>query len=100
MLARLLRYLRLRSGSARSLIVKIHGVFLHFFYVEEFEAFFKRAIELKEKHLEREIVDMIEHYEMSPQIIISSFFYLPLLVLADYRPKLKTALLIGEGYTS
>jgi len=53
-------------------------------------------IELKEKHLEREIIDMIEHYEMSPQIIISSFFYLPLLVLADYRPKLKTALLIDE----
>jgi len=53
-------------------------------------------IELKEKHLEREIVDMIEHYEMSSQIIISSFLYLPLLVLADYRPKLKTALLIDE----
>jgi len=53
-------------------------------------------IELKEKHLEREIVDMIEHYEMSSQIIISSFFNLPLLVLADYRPKLKTALLIDE----
>ncbi|MGL1933293.1 MAG: glycerophosphodiester phosphodiesterase family protein [Desulfotalea sp.] len=53
-------------------------------------------IELKEKHLEREIVDMVEHYEMSKQIIISSFFYLPLLVLADYRPKLKTALLIDE----
>ena len=53
-------------------------------------------IELKEKHLEREIVEMIEHYEMSSQIIISSFFRLPLLVLADYRPKLKTALLIDE----
>ena len=53
-------------------------------------------IELKEKHLEREIVDMIEHYEISSQIIISSFFHLPLLVLADYRPKLKTALLINE----
>lgn len=56
----------------------------------------KLNIELKEKHLEREIVEMIEHYEMSSQIIISSFFYLPLLVLADYRPKLKTALLIDE----
>jgi glycerophosphoryl diester phosphodiesterase len=33
---------------------------------------------------------------MSSQIIISSFFHLPLLVLADYRPKLKTALLIDE----
>jgi len=56
-------------------------------------------IELKEKHLEREIVEMMEHYEMSSQIIISSFYRLPLLVLADYRPKLKTALLINEPPT-